>query len=82
MTSEVPMEVRLSSIRRTLADLEKHGYNTQWGREADLKWLLERYDDMAARAAAAVWLVPDDKLCGELRELYERFKPLLSRETV
>jgi hypothetical protein len=35
------------------------------------------YDDMFAKAAAAVWLVPPDKLVGELRDLYERVKALL-----
>lgn len=29
---------RLALIKQTLADLEKHGHNCDWGREADLKW--------------------------------------------
>lgn len=40
---------RLALIRQTLADLEKNGHNCDWGREADLKWLLVLFDEHTTR---------------------------------
>lgn len=38
---------RLTQIKQTLADLEKHGHRCDWGRESDLKWCVGEIERMA-----------------------------------
>jgi len=44
----------------------------------DVYVLASDYDDMCAMAMAAVWLIPPDKMVGELRQLHERIKSLMA----
>lgn len=48
MSEPVSTDDRLALIKQTLADLEQHGHNCDWGREADLKWSISEIECLHA----------------------------------
>lgn len=83
MTDRQPLTNKSSVIERLrrYAD-EEEGYLGEAMREAtaEIDRLQGEYAEMQARCAAAVWLIPADKLCGELQKLRDEFKARLAPE--
>lgn len=49
-------------------------------RDAELELLRQRLAEMEARAVAALWLIPDGTICGDLQALRDKAKRLLAAD--
>lgn len=83
----------MTDILHRLRDESDH-YVSGWAREAmrdaacvieqlrsEIEGLKESRDRWEARCLGALWLVPDEKTCGELQEAAHRAKALLGNRT-